>query len=306
MVKKRESDFLADNVIVLYDNMFPLYIVTGEKNCLIDSGTAVQAPAVHERIDRVLAAANPAGNRKIDTLLLTHSHWDHTGAAYYLQQEYGFDVMASQRTVDLLQKRKVIDMINRMNRGYRELVKAGSDIRFDYLRDLQAVKEGDTIPIDSGSYFEVFESPGHTKCSVVFLMQPGRILFTGDALGLIDDKGRIRPLFFSNYSQYEDSLKKLARLDAEVLAFPHNKFITGKERIKKHLDDALAQTQEVRDLILTFLKAEQDYAEIAAAIYEQEFADTTFIGSRETLMDNIEVMVKIISRESGMARGHSL
>jgi glyoxylase-like metal-dependent hydrolase (beta-lactamase superfamily II) len=301
MVKKRDHEFLENKVIVLYDNIFPLYIVKGEKNFLIDSGIAVRAPDVYERINHVLKEANPEGNDKIDTLLLTHSHWDHTGAAFYLQQKYGFDVIASQRTVELLQKRKVVDIINRMNRGYKELVKSDSDIRFDYLQKLQAVKEGDTIRLDSGSFFEVFETPGHTKCSIAFLLQPEKILFPGDAVGLIDDKGGIRPLFFSNYACYEKSLKKLARLDAAALAFPHNKFIKGKERVKKHLNDALIQALGVKNLILKYLKTEQDTAKITEAIYKHEFSNTTFIGSRETLMENIEVMVKIIARESRAA-----
>jgi len=71
----------------------------------------------------------------------------------------------------------------------------------------------------------------------------------------------------------------------------------GRDRIKKHLQDSLAQAQGIKDLILKFLKTEQDPSKIARAIYEQEFSHTTFFGSRETLLENIEVMVKIIIRE---------
>ncbi len=298
MVKKRDYEFITNNVIVLYDDMFPLYIVTGEKNLLIDSGAAVKAPEVVARINKILSGSSTAGNGKIDTLLLTHSHWDHTGAAFYLQQKYGFDVIASQRTAALLQKRKVVALIDRLNRGYKELIKSTVDIPFDFPKNLQAVKEGDNIRADSANVFTVFETPGHTRCSIAFLLRPGKVLFPGDAVGLIDDKGRIRPLFFSNYAQYENSLKKLINLDAEILAFSHNKFIKGKDKVKKHLENSLEQARGVKDLMLEFLKKEQDTAKIAGAIYEKEFSHTTFIGSSETLMENIEVMVKIVAREN--------
>lgn len=297
MVRKRDYEYISDNVIVLYHKMFPLYIVKGEKNFLIDAGAAVNAPVVYERINNILQAAGSSQREKIDTLLLTHSHWDHTGAAFYLQQKYGFNVIASARAVSLLPKRKVVAVIDRMNREYSKLLQVSPDIHFDIIRNLAAVQEGDTIPVNAGISFRVFETPGHTKCSVAFLLLPERILFPGDAVGLIDDKGGIRPLFFSNYSQYENSLKKLIKLNAHALAFSHNKFIKGKERVKKHLTAALTQTKEVKDLILRFLKKEQDVSTIAGAIYEQEFSNTNFIGSRETLMENIEVMVKIVARE---------
>ena len=297
MVKKRDYEFVTHNVAVLYDDMFPLYIVSGEKNLLIDSGVAIKAPEVVARIQGILSENSAKGSGKIDTLLLTHSHWDHTGAAFYLQQKYGFDVIASQRTADLLQKRKVVDLIDRMNRGYKEHVKSTVDISRGFLEDLRAVKEGDTIRVDSENEITVFETPGHTKCSIAFLLRPGRILFPGDAVGLIDDKGGIRPLFFSNYGQYESSLKKLIKLDAEVLAFSHNKFIKGKDVVKNHLSEALKQAVGVKDLVLKFLKTEKEPAKIAAVIYEQEFLHTNFIGSSETLMENIEAMVKIVTRE---------
>jgi len=297
MVKKRDYEFIAPNVVVLYDDMFPLYIVKGEKNFLIDSGAAVKAPEVVARINNILSGSSAMGNGKIDTLLLTHSHWDHTGAAFYLQQKYGFDVIASQQAVDLLQKRKVVALIDRMNRGYKELVKSNADIPFGFPENLRAVKEGDHIRVDSENVFTVFATPGHTKCSIAFLLHPGKILFPGDAVGLIDDKGGIRPLFFSNYAQYENSLQKLIKLDAEILAFSHNKFIKGKDKVKKHLKNSLEQARGVKNLVLDFLKKERDTAKIAGAIYEQEFSNTTFIGPRETLMENIEAMVKIVARE---------
>ncbi|MCI0470856.1 MAG: MBL fold metallo-hydrolase [Candidatus Aminicenantes bacterium] len=297
MVKKREYEFITDNVAILYDDQFPLYIVMGEKNFLIDSGTAPRAPEALTHINDFLDGTGSNQDKKIDALLLTHSHWDHTGGAFFLQQEYGFNVICSQRAADLLAMSKVITVIERMNREYKELIKASHDVPVAALQNIQPVKAGDTIRVAAGSCFEVLETPGHTRCSISFYLRPGKILFPGDALGLMDRCGCIRPVFFSSYLQYEESLKKLGSLDVEVVAFPHNKFIDGKENVKKLFADSLDQAQSVRDHILRLLEDEPDPVRVAAAVGEQDFARTSFIGSRESLLENIGAMVKITARE---------
>ena len=90
MAKEKDYEFICENVILLYDKIFPLYIVKGEKNFLIDSGATSKAPEFYERINKVLAETGGRENEKIDTLMLTHSHWDHTGGSFYLQQKYKF------------------------------------------------------------------------------------------------------------------------------------------------------------------------------------------------------------------------
>jgi hypothetical protein len=97
-------------------------------------------------------------------------------------------------------------------------------------------------------------------------------------------------------------LKKLSNLDAELVAFPHNKFISGKENVKKLFSDSVAQAQSVRDHILDLLQEEPDPARVAAAVGEQDFVQTAFIGSRQSLLENVETMVKITAREFPAAK----
>ncbi|MCP5104729.1 MAG: hypothetical protein GY950_15195 [bacterium] len=53
MAKTREYELIGNRkqVILLHDKLFPLYIVKGEKNFLIDSGVTSRAGAFRERID---------------------------------------------------------------------------------------------------------------------------------------------------------------------------------------------------------------------------------------------------------------
>lgn len=291
-VRKFETIGSRKQAILLQDKLFPLYIVRGEKNVLIDSGPAVYGNVFHERIRFALEEFGTSADERIDTLLLTHTHWDHTGASYYLQQVYGFNILASRQAVKLLEKSKVTGMLDRLNQGYAEMIDSTSDIRFGQLENLEAVADGDKIPVDTESYFEVIATPGHTKCSVSFLLHPDKILFLGDTAGLREKDNSIKPLFLSDYNEYEDSLKKLIDIEIEVLAFPHNRFIEGRERVNAFLRDSLERTRHVKEEIAKILKGEQDTKKVAEALYDREFPESSLLGSRESYLISLEAMVK--------------
>ena len=295
MVKKREFDFIDEHeqVIVIYHKVFPVYIVKGEKNFLIDSGATAKAEQLHTAVNRALAGGS------IHSLLLTHSHWDHTGSASYLQEKYGFDIYASRRAVMLLQKPKVIDVIRQMNQDYKKTVNDTSEIPVNMPENLNPLVEGDKIRVDSDSYFQVIETPGHTKCSVSYLLHPRGILFPGDAAGLREQDGSIKPIFLSSFNEYVQSQQKLIALDAEVLAFPHNTVIKGKDKVKEYLRKSLERTHEVKDKILTLLKKGQEIPVIAETVYMQEFPGPTLLGPKESMIANFEAIVKAVEKEFG-------
>ncbi len=294
-MKVREYEILNDAVIVIYDRIFPLYIIRGDKNYLVDSGTTLKAPEAAENIDRVL---RETGSKEgIQTLLLTHTHWDHTGGAYYLQQKYGFNVIGSQRAAQLLPKSKVIGFIDRLNQEYKKMNGVDSDTAFGLLENVIAVFEGDRIRIDDRYYLEVFETPGHTKCSVSYLMHPGKLLFLGDSSGVLEQDNSIKPLFLSSYSEYINSIEKLMALDAEILAFPHNRRIKGAENVKNHFERAKNRAIEVKDMILKKMETEEDITRIAEAILDGEFGKPTLFGPREAMLINFEAMVKAVQKD---------
>jgi glyoxylase-like metal-dependent hydrolase (beta-lactamase superfamily II) len=301
MAKKRTFETIGNNnrVILLHDKIFPLYIVKGEKNFLIDSGALAKAAEFHRKIDTALETLGPdaaGAGRGIDTLLLTHTHWDHTGAAYYLQQIYGFNIKTSQRGVALLEKKKVISFIERLNQHYKEMQNDTSDTRCGELEKLEPVSDGDTIPVGDG-YFEVIETPGHTRCSVAYMLHPERILFQGDTAGVLEQDGSIKPLFLSSYNEYENSLKKLIAAEAEVLAFPHNRFFKGRDKVRRFLEKSLARTQSVKEMVLELLKKEEDITKIAEIMYDREFPRPSLMGPKEAVMINFEAMVKTLQKE---------
>lgn len=134
-------------------------------------------------------------------LLLTHGHFDHTGAVE-----------------DLLAETDAALFVHKADVG----VTVGGDFyRFQPPQGSNFYKEGDVVSLDSLS-FTVLETPGHTPGSVCLLCtQAGsqdQILFTGDTLfrgscGRTDFPG-------SSADDILRSLKRLASLPGDYEVYP--------------------------------------------------------------------------------------
>lgn len=134
-------------------------------------------------------------------LLLTHGHFDHTGAVE-----------------DLLAETDAALFVHKADVG----VTVGGDFyRFQPPQGSNFYKEGDVVSLDSLS-FTVLETPGHTPGSVCLLCtqadRQDQILFTGDTLfrgscGRTDFPG-------SSADDILRSLKRLASLPGDYEVYP--------------------------------------------------------------------------------------
>ncbi len=290
-MKSEPFSILRANVNVLRDAMFPIYVIRGERNVLVDCAILAKAGEIETKLASLL------GDEGIAMVLLTHSHYDHTGACSYLQDKYGFEIVASRRTKEVLENDKAVAFIDDLNQKFKQLMNDRSGSAFTKPRAIRAVGEHDLIPLPAGQFFEVYETPGHTRCSISFRLQPENILFPGDAAGVMERNGKIKPLFLSSYSQYERSLEKLLTLEAEVLALAHNTAVKGKDRVREFLSTSLAETQRLKENIIARLAHGQDFGRIAERLLAEEYISPTIMGPREALVINVTAMVKSVYHE---------
>jgi glyoxylase-like metal-dependent hydrolase (beta-lactamase superfamily II) len=271
--------------------MFPLYVIGGERPAMIDCAILAKAGEIEEKLAALLRG------KRLAMVLLTHSHYDHVGACQWLQEKHGFSIFASQRTKDVLENDRAVAFIDELNQKFKAIENDGSISAFTRPHGITAVGDNSRISVSSGSFFEVHETPGHTRCSVSFLLRPENILFPGDAAGVVERSGRIKPLFLSSYGQYERSLQKLVTLEADVLAPAHNSAIKGRERVRRFLADSLAESRRLKDKIVAWLTESHDFAAIAERILEEEYDAPTLMGPREALTINVTAMVKSVYHE---------
>ncbi|MEN8223357.1 MAG: MBL fold metallo-hydrolase [Acidobacteriota bacterium] len=279
---------LTENIFVLHEKMFPLYLIRGEKNFLIDTSISAYGESIGDKLKEIL------GEEKVHNILLTHSHYDHTGALPYLQNKSGCQIAGSGRTIELLEKPEVRDFIADMNTGFNKVLGSEKIEKFPELKDLVSLREGDRIKIDEKRYFEIIDTPGHTKCSISFLLMPEKILFPGDAAGVTERNGKNKPLFLSDYSSYVLSLKKLLKVEAEMLCPPHNKYIIGKERVREHLEKSLKSAIILKEKIEKALESGEGIEEVSETILEKEFPQPTVQGPAKAFNINLLSMVHAV------------
>lgn len=139
----------------------------------------------------------------IEMILLTHSHWDHTGEAALLKEKLGVPLY-----------------VHREDAGNVE--KPGSD-KLPLFFPVQGVKpdgyltDGQVLTVGN-LRIEVIHTPGHTPGGVCFYFPTEKVLVSGDTLF----RGTIGNLSFATGRPHLmwDSLKKLASLPADTKVYP--------------------------------------------------------------------------------------
>lgn len=291
MVKIKKVEEIAANVFVINDSMFPIYVIRGQKKIMVDASILAKGDEIERNLAEIM------GNDKVDTLLLTHSHYDHTGACAYLQAKQHFNIIASQRTMEILQNPKAIEFIDKLNQEFKRLLNQDNALRVTMPENISAVHEGDAIPVGENRWLQVYETPGHTRCSISFLLLPENILFPGDAAGVMEKNGLVKPLFLSGFSPYIGSLEKISRLNPEILALPHNRIIRGRKNVKDFFDRSQQETVKLKETISRELQASSDFAAIGEKLLDLEYPLPTIAGPREALLINLIAMVKVIFHE---------
>ncbi len=129
-----------------------VYLVRGDWNALADVNTLVdvgQDPAVVAQIE---AAATGVGKRKIERVVLTHSHSDHAALLPLIRERYRPEVLAFSSALEGVDRR---------------------------LQDGDRIRMGDRE-------FEVLHAPAHSDDSICLYSQQEGVLFAGDAPLAVD------------------------------------------------------------------------------------------------------------------------
>ncbi|NLH00764.1 MAG: MBL fold metallo-hydrolase [Clostridiales bacterium] len=142
-------------------------------------------------------------------ILLTHGHFDHTGAVEEVMRQTGATVCMHKKDV----RRTIAEL------GFRYNPPKGTVF----------IKEGDKINVGS-LVFEVIETPGHSEGGLTFRCEDA--LFTGDTL-FRDSCGRT-DLPGCNGADMMKSLKKLRDLPGDYEVYPGHMEATSLERERRY------------------------------------------------------------------------
>lgn len=199
-----------------------LLILGSEKTALYDCGMAYCWKQMLENLEKSLEG------RTLDYVLVSHTHYDHIGALPYLRERYPeavvFGAEHAARVFERHGARKIMKRLG--EEAMREYCGDEVEIKTQGLSVDVIVREGERIDLGD-RYFRVIETPGHTDCSLSFLLEPDGILFASESTGVLLTPEIIHTPMLKSYEDCMDSAKKCADLKPKFIVIPHYGVIPG-------------------------------------------------------------------------------
>ena len=192
-----------------------VYLVEGDKeSILINGGMSYLIPDLLQQFE-----AFGIDETRITKVLILHAHFDHVGIApFFKRRNQEIEICASKRGWKILQMPQAIATINQFSRdvakkmGY-EVVYDSFDLDWDEGTTGTVLAEGDRIDL-GGVELKIYETPGHSSCSITAYSPQLKALFASDAGG-IPFKMMILTSGNSHYTNYQLSLEKIKDFDVD-------------------------------------------------------------------------------------------
>lgn len=190
--------------------------LTGERFALIESGPGSTVAQVRRGIEEL-------GYRPedLDTLLLTHIHLDHAGAAGALAAAGARVVVHQRGAPHLIAPQRLLASAKRIYGDAMERVWGGMIPLA--AEQIEAVSGGETVRLGD-RHIDVIDSPGHARHHAAFLLDDGS-LFCGDTAGIrLPGARAIRPALpppECDLEAFEQTVQRLRKLSPSRLLLTH-------------------------------------------------------------------------------------
>lgn len=264
----------------------------GTTSVLYDTGFAFTGYAVADNIGKIL------GERSLDYIFLTHSHYDHAaGSAYVCARYPDVKVVAGEYAVKIFAKPTARAVMRDLDRKFAEKcgVHEYEDL-IDALRVDIPVKDGDTVRAGSMEFTAV-DLPGHTKCSVGYYLKSEKLLLSTETLGVYDGDALVVPSYLVGYGMALDSIAKVEKLGVEKIVLPHYGLL-DESKTEFYLSEGRKNAVDAAEKIAEILKNGGSCGD-AARYFRDRFyrGNVPAIYPEDAMELNTGIMVKLIERE---------
>lgn len=272
-------------------------IMGSEKTAVYDTGMAYCGEGLVENIKREL------DGRTLDYVLLSHTHYDHIGGLPYLRKEWpNLIVYGSAYGKTILEKPKVLALIHRLSQNAAETYLKEDAKPLDYndehMRIDIAVGDGDIISLGN-RYFRVYETKGHTNCSLTYFMEQESILFASESTGVMADGKTMGSSILSSYKDAIASIEKCRALGAKYIFSPHSLQVDD-DIAANYWDMALETAEELKEFVLKCMDEKLSEEEILQRSIERFWKGAAKEQyPQEAFLTNIKAKINVIRREFG-------
>ena len=283
---------ISENVNFVGNQIMCNYIIkTKEKLILLDAGLTISALTLEKQIRELEI------NLKLESIWLTHSHYDHIGSIPYLLKKFKVaEIGAHPIAKNVLENPKALQLIKLLNeeseKRFASYVTLPTEAKFQTFKLSRLFEDGEIFSFEDELSVQIIFTPGHTRDSVAFYILPDKVLYGGDGLGIPTPTGFIQAEFLSNYDDYLSSLYKLQKMDIEILALPHAGVFEGYSDVKNHFEKSIKETYSLRERIFNYLKKHKGDPELVTQkIAEEDLKKHKIMQPKEAFMINLRAMV---------------
>lgn len=264
----------------------------GETAILYDTGFGFTGFGVAENIKKHL------GERRLDYIFLTHSHYDHAlGSAYIIQRYPEAKVVAGAYAASIFPREGAKKVMRELDRKFADKCGVGEyPFLGDKLRVDIPVNDGDII--EAGDMrFEVIDLPGHTKCSVGFYCAERGLLLSSETLGVYDGGEIIVPSYLVGYEMSLRSIERAEKLEIKNLLSPHLGILTEQQTeffLNNMKQASITAAEFIADSIRSGMSDEDIISEFKRRYVRGYIAD---IYPDDAAVLNTTIMIGLIKRE---------
>lgn len=261
---------------------------------LFESGYGFGCEEQYENIKAVL------GDRNLDYILLSHSHYDHCAGSAYLKLMYPeMKVVAFSYAAKIMAKESARTVMRRLNlaaskfKGYESFTDY-----FDHLAVDISVEEGDVIDLN-GHKAQIISLPGHTKDSIGYYFMNEKMMLGCETIGMYAKDDIVMPSFLVGYQMSLDSIKRASTFDLDYYIIPHWGLLEG-DNIKTFFEDSYKSHIYGHDLIVNAYKECKTMKEIYNLFQEAYYSDEVKdMYPPAAFEENVTIQIPLILKEDG-------
>ena len=262
------SDYIVN---VCGDSSNATWLIRGNNgNVLYEAGMAYSAGRMIENIKQEL------NGEPLHAVILSHSHYDHVAGLPFIKKEWPDAVVyGSEYAAKILAKSSVRETMKNLSSAAAK----GAGIELPQYEDSliridRTIRESDVIRVGD-TKIQVFETPGHTKCSVSYLVNDD-VLMASETIGVFKGEWYM-PCYLVGYQMSLDAGEKLRSLGAKRLFISHRGISADRDmdKIWDFLKRKLEETkQEIVEIIQTYETREEQMMAMKARYHDNMVSES--------------------------------